>query len=697
MSSCLDSYLQQKSLLNIPIQNARMALFCVEYMLSHPFSPSITSAQVKEFSINGYYAFLEYAASYWLHHSIAAFDPDPNCDVPADLMNELGQKVGRFLQDAHILDDLDLNSTLGAIPSISNILSQIRQDPVAGNNWTQLESRITRIIGALEFLAEDSPADSATATKRSMLTMYGMTVYRCPKLGCVHFQQGFVSGSERDSHQDRHLRPFLCTEIHCPFQVLGFANQIKLKLHVAKSHRITGEIDRSTFPQLRSTKKGNIIKAVERGDADVIKDSIFSAKCEDKDLKKEDVASIFDFAVRQDRLDICEILFDRGAVVTDDHIRSAISHDNPELLEIILKTENNWAQVCLRSFDGEPSSRLLHFAATKDGSLIVKLLLSRADIDPDAGDQFGRTALHMALYHDRQKIVRLLLATGKVDPNSKSIALETPMSMAISNNSLVAAETLLNNGKIDMEARNSNHETLLLQAARLDFERMVQLLLAIEGVGVNAKDDRGRMPITFASMNRNSGMVGMLLDNSNIDPDARANNGATPLCYACGSYIYNSVDRPLGHIGRAPRSVQEIESDRIEIVRMLLGTGRVSINSITNVGETPLMLAVQGRNEDIMKLLLSTGQCDIDAKDLKGQTALSIAKSSGTKSMIDLLLAAGATDHETKNNMGQDSTTSGGSESHALQDYQKQLMLLEQRKRALQKQKQRNRALQKLK
>jgi ankyrin repeat protein len=88
------------------------------------------------------------------------------------------------------------------------------------------------------------------------------------------------------------------------------------------------------------------------------------------------------------------------------------------------------------------------------------------------------------------------------------------------------------------------------------------------------------------------------------------------------------------------------------IVRLLLRTGKITINRKDVNGVTPMLLAVKGGHADVVKLLLDTGQIDVNAKDKTGTTLLSWAALRGHAAVVKLLLDTGQVDLKIKDRFG---------------------------------------------
>lgn len=73
------------------------------------------------------------------------------------------------------------------------------------------------------------------------------------------------------------------------------------------------------------------------------------------------------------------------------------------------------------------------------------------------------------------------------------------------------------------------------------------------------------------------------------------------------------------------------------MVKLLLATGKVDIDSKDSTSRIPLFWAAKNGDEAVVELLLATGKVDIDARDSDGQTPLSWAARNGHEAVVKLL------------------------------------------------------------
>ncbi|EJT69113.1 hypothetical protein GGTG_13381 [Gaeumannomyces tritici R3-111a-1] len=105
--------------------------------------------------------------------------------------------------------------------------------------------------------------------------------------------------------------------------------------------------------------------------------------------------------------------------------------------------------------------------------------------------------------------------------------------------------------------------------------------------------------------------------------------------------------------GRADAAVVCRGVGREAVVKLLLATGKVDVDSKDKDGRTPLWCAAYNGHEAVVKLLLATGKVDVDSKDKDGRTPLWLAARKGHEAVVKLLLATGKVDVDSKDKDGQ--------------------------------------------
>jgi ankyrin repeat protein len=195
----------------------------------------------------------------------------------------------------------------------------------------------------------------------------------------------------------------------------------------------------------------------------------------------------------------------------------------------------------------------------------------------------------------------------------------------------------------------SNGETPLSWAAKRGDEAVVKLLLKMETVDVNSRDNSNRTPLSWAAEKGQEAMAKLLLETGKVDVDSRDNGNRTPLSWAAeqghedivklllDTGMVNVDSRDDGN--RAPL-LWAVKQGHEAVVKLLLESDKIVINPKDNkFGRTPLAWAAKRGDEAVVKLLLKTGGADINSKDnLRSQTPLSYAAENGHKAVVRLLL-----------------------------------------------------------
>jgi hypothetical protein len=118
-------------------------------------------------------------------------------------------------------------------------------------------------------------------------------------------------------------------------------------------------------------------------------------------------------------------------------------------------------------------------------------------------------------------------------------------------------------------------------ASLLGLVRVVSQLLAAPGVDINAADEHGTTPLSWAARNGHEATVQLLLETGKVEADSNDNDSRTPIWWAARN----------GH-----------ES----VVKLLLETGKIKADSKDNDSQTPLSGAAENGHEGVVNLLQSS-------------------------------------------------------------------------------------------
>lgn len=148
---------------------------------------------------------------------------------------------------------------------------------------------------------------------------------------------------------------------------------------------------------------------------------------------------------------------------------------------------------------------MFHDAARSAKTAIVKLLLK--DVDINAQDVDGKTALTRAAAQNANGVVRLLL-DGGVDLEKRDAGGRTALIEAVVNGCYKSARLLLRR-HADVNARDAYGRTALMYAAEAGTGHMVRLLLKY-GADPNLADNSGNSSLALAMTNSRSNVRAML-------------------------------------------------------------------------------------------------------------------------------------------------------------------------------------------
>jgi hypothetical protein len=230
-----------------------MANLCLTYLSLPGFGVNITDATIEEGILKGFYAFADYAVPFWgLHVVHAASIEDSLLNKHEQEYDELLECLEAFLSlhwvsatvKATVPKTLRQNLSVLQNETIFDGLCQAVQElrtRLRASNKDTPETRVLRIYDqnssvrrVFEAMVSSVPLER---TLESKLTEYYTKLwFKCSRLNCQYYHQGFIDQVRRYQHEDKHDRSFTCTVDGCVQSIIGCVTLKELEKHVFETH-----------------------------------------------------------------------------------------------------------------------------------------------------------------------------------------------------------------------------------------------------------------------------------------------------------------------------------------------------------------------------------------------------------------------------------------------------------------------------
>jgi predicted RNA-binding Zn-ribbon protein involved in translation (DUF1610 family) len=219
--------------------------------------------QLQSLAVQGYLVFQDYAVANWSHHlrnmveigqQLFAESSETQNGLQEEVreaVQELNEALWEFTSNydedlvEEPIDELseeackafrqyEFYSSLQLLWSHAHLHQQ--KDFEARNDVSLkvLGSVLVRNRKLLEDLTS-SPALLAQE-RNSLAAFYGDKRYKCPKVTCYYFHEGFKDAKSRKLHINRHDRPFRCIFPDCSLADFGFGSSKELEKHTRLFH-----------------------------------------------------------------------------------------------------------------------------------------------------------------------------------------------------------------------------------------------------------------------------------------------------------------------------------------------------------------------------------------------------------------------------------------------------------------------------
>lgn len=236
----------------------------ISYLIFPDFGTEFDQFSMDQSVLSGRCAFYEYAVTCWHLHLMSWLSYDKKKETELD---ELKETLVPFLE-LHFVNEGSLNTISSAIhgklKSLKNFehydsLTQAviwgRKQLMVGSSNEQLFD-FTIITSNIRTSLERIVQQGLTVDRKATLeSYYGPHWFKCPRMFCRHYFDGFTSQSSRDHHVSRHDRAYICTFDGCPTAIFGCVTRKDLETHLLESHGVLPELaDNDEFPRIARPK-----------------------------------------------------------------------------------------------------------------------------------------------------------------------------------------------------------------------------------------------------------------------------------------------------------------------------------------------------------------------------------------------------------------------------------------------------------
>lgn len=173
----------------------------------------------------------------------------------------------------------------------------------------------------------------------------------------------------------------------------------------------------------------------------------------------------------------------------------------------------------------------LDYATLNNDTDIVELFLRHLEREPVRDDRYISRPFQLAARNGRLSVMKLLVTRPELDINHKGEDQETALHSAIIKDEFAVVQFLLKQPVIDIEKTAWDEHTPLLLAARYASYSILHALLDRQDINVNSCTSQGSTPLLFIAARGSKEIAGRLLRKGG-DPDIPDRLGNIPIVLA---------------------------------------------------------------------------------------------------------------------------------------------------------------------
>ncbi|KAF2036244.1 hypothetical protein EK21DRAFT_52772 [Setomelanomma holmii] len=251
-------YLVDQDFIDVGSGELTLAMLCVGYLSFPGFDPAIHSSEVCDFAPSGYYGFLDYAYAYWSRH----MDAHLRLQKASNGLDELFEAAEVFVDMHGIAPQTKIvvpksfserwkatNQTRD--PEKLMAAAYISQRQLNASAKQEAEDHVLGLHVTVQQVRKCLEEMCLSNKSERFRSAYGTEIFKCPRVNCTRFYNGFRTEQEREEHVPKHERSFFCTFAGCAMAKLGCATLKDLQRHENEYHgSFTLEDGEPEYPEM---------------------------------------------------------------------------------------------------------------------------------------------------------------------------------------------------------------------------------------------------------------------------------------------------------------------------------------------------------------------------------------------------------------------------------------------------------------
>ena len=272
-----------------------------------------------------------------------------------------------------------------------------------------------------------------------------------------------------------------------------------------------------------------------------------------------------------------------------------------------------------------------HYAVMSQKSFLIKCLLRNGSINNaslvSSKDNIMVTPFHLAAFGGSVEIVLFLLKIDEIDVNADDISGKTALMHAAKAGQTEIIKALIADDRVEVNYCDEAERTALMYAAKAGHTEVIKAFTTDDRVKVNYCDKAGRTALMYAAKAGHIEVIKALTADGGADVNYCDKAGTTALMYAA-------------------------EAGQTEVIKALTADDRSEVNCRDKAGRTALMYAAEAGQTEAIKALTADDRVDVNYRDKFGKTALIYAAKAGQFKVIKVFKTVNRVDFNYRDKTG---------------------------------------------